>query len=269
MATIVELVGTPGSGKSTLAAALVGRRIGGRPVIGGDELLRSGGAGRSGIVGRGTRLVRALRGGPSARAAHDAALEDWAATRTALLDLIGGRPLGTDVPDPGTVAARLRRLRAPAWLLATLELHALAAAAPRDAIVVLHEGLLQRTGIVCGADPGAGLLDDYVARSCEATPEVALVVHLVCAPDRCAERVRAREATGVVNRRHVGLDDAALAQDLATQGALLDRSVEAARRHGRHVLAVRTDAASPASVAESVTAALRGDGRAAGDPRSD
>ena len=265
MATIVELVGTPGSGKSTLATALIGRRIGGRPVIGGDELLRSGG---SGIVSRGARLVRALRDGSSARPGPDAALEDWAATRTSLLELIGERPLGTDVPDPDTVTAQLRRLRAPAWLLATLELHALAAAAPRDAVVVLHEGLLQRTGIVCGSDPGAALLDDYVARCCEASPEVELVVHLVCTPGRCAERVRAREATGVVNRRHVGLDDAALADDLAMQGVLLDRAVDAARRHGRHVLEVRTEAAAPASVAESVAASLRGDGRATGDPQS-
>lgn len=246
MATIVELVGIPGSGKSTVASRLVGRRVAGRAVVGTE-----------GLLGHRSRVERLLRPARRTSASPDDALERWAVGREELLGFLADRPLGADVDDPTTVGARLRRLRAPAWLLTTLELHALAAEAPDDRLVVLHEGLLQRTGLVCGRRPDGSTITDFVTRAVAATPHVALVVSLACDPERATERIRAREsATGAVNRRHVGLDDRALEQDLGAQATVLTEAVQAARRAGRRVLDVDTERSRPDETVDAVVAAL-------------
>lgn len=238
MAKVVELFGVPGVGKSWLLHALDGRRVGDRTVVAAQRLLRvprSTMPGTASLVGppmaaamprrvmdRGLRrdLTPAER-----RAAVTARHVDWAP----LFDMLATAPLGRD--DEGGPPHTLEVLHAPGRVAMTLELRALADAAPDALIVVLDEGLAQRARLICGPEPEPEAVEQYVA----AVPPAALQVHLVADPEVIASRLEAR---GRVIDRHAGLDADGLGRSVARDAALLERIASALVARGDEVLRV-------------------------------
>jgi hypothetical protein len=265
MAEVVELFGAPGTGKSSLVRALDGRRVGGRSIVAGERLLRvarrSGppAAGASGSAGAALtpgaplaagalqRLVerasRRDRTPAERRALVASRREDW----SDLLALLRDAPLGRDGVDP------LQMLHAPAWLVATFELRALADAADDRFVVVIGEGFAQRARLVCGDRPDAAAL----ARCVAALPAAGLQVHLQADPEVLVGRLRSRER---VIDRHIGLDAAALAASVARDARLLADVADLMRARGDDVLDVTTAAApgAPAGVREGTSDASDG-----------
>jgi len=236
MAQVVELFGAPGTGKSSLVHALDGRRIGGRRLIAAQRLTRVRRDGPLGLV-----LHRDLTPAER-RAALSVRRTDWAD----LLDLLADARLGR-----GSEGERdpLRQLHAPGWLAATLELRALADAAPDDVIVALDEGLVQRAPIVCGSDASAEALSAYLG----ALPPPALNVHLRVALDANVARLRSRAR---VIDRHLGLDDASLTMSSATDAELLKTCARLLADAGMPVATVSTDGDLHATI-DAVMAALQ------------
>jgi len=231
MAHVVELFGAPGTGKSSVARALDGRRVDGRRLVAAQRLARVPRTGPLGLLKR-RDLTPAER-----RAALAARRDDWAE----LLELIAGSPRGA--PDP------IRALHAPGWLAASLELRALADAAPSDMVVVRDEGLVQRVPVVCGVDPDQALLERYL----RLLPP-ALHLHLVVDAPVLAPRIRGRPR---VIDRHRGLGDFELSASLAADVVLLARCSDLLSASGAAVRTVRTDRDIDETVDE-VIAAVRG-----------
>lgn len=200
MARVIELFGAPGTGKSSLLRALEGRRVAGRRVVAAGDLARVPRSGPLGLLLHRDLSPAERRGALAARR------DDW----SELLALIGAAPLGRDGEDP------FRPLHAPGWLGTTLELRALADAADDGCVVVLDEGLVQRTAVVCGSDPDDDTLDRYL----RALPEPALHVHLTQDPAVLVARLRGRER---MIDRHVGLDDMGLAASVDNDLRLMAR----------------------------------------------
>lgn len=212
MAYVVELFGAPGSGKTSLMHALDGCRVGPRRIVTAERLSR---VPRGGMLGR----LRDRQLTPAERRATLAArADDW----EDLLAMAAAAPAAL-AADP------LRALHATGWLAATLELRALADAAPDDVIVVLDEGLAQRAGVVCGPEPDDATLARYV----RAFPPTALHVHLREHPAMLAGRLRGRDRT---IDRHVGLDDDALLGSVTDDAVLLARCAAALERAGHRML---------------------------------
>ena len=220
MAHVVELFGAPGTGKSSLVRALDGRRVAGRRIVSAARLTR---VPRGGPLGRflPRDLTPAVR-----RAALTARRDDWAE----LLALAAAAPSAL-VGDP------LRALHATGWLTTTLELRALADAAPDDVIVVLDEGLAQRAPVVCGPAPD----DATLARYLGALPPCALHVHLREDPATLVTRLRGRPR---VIDRHVGFDDAALLASVTDDAELFDRCADVLARAGHRVVVSSGDHAT-------------------------
>jgi hypothetical protein len=238
MADVVELFGVPGVGKSSLMRALDGRRIDGRTVVAAPRLLRvprSAMPGTASLAGSPVdaalprrvvdRVLRRDLTPAERRAAVTARRADWAP----LLDMIATAPLGRD--DGSGPLDALEVLHAPGRVSMTLELRALADAAPDDLIVVLDEGLAQRARLVCGPVPEPGTVERYVA----ALPPAALQVHLVAEPAVVASRLAARER---VIDRHAGLDADELERSVARDAELLERIASALVARGDAVLRV-------------------------------
>jgi len=236
MADVVELFGAPGTGKSSLVRALDGRRVAGRRVVDAARLVR---VPRRWPLGR--LLPRELTPAER-RAALAARRDDWAT----LLGRIAEGPLGRG----GVDADPLRALHAPGWLATTLELRALADAAPDDVVVILDEGLVQRASVVCGPDPS----DDVLAGYLGALPPTRLHVHLQQDPAALAVRLRGR---GRVIDRHVGLGDEELTRSLAADVRLAARCADVLAAAGDPIITVVTDG-DVASAADRVVAALAG-----------
>ena len=217
MAHVVELFGAPGTGKSSLARALDGRDVAGRRIVAAERLTR---VPRAGMLGRlrDRDLTPAER-----RAALAARADDW----SELLALAAAAPAAL-ADDP------LRALHATGWLTATLELRALADAAPDDVIVVLDEGLVQRTAVVCGPAPDDATLDRYLG----ALPTTLLHLRATAGAEVLLQRLGGRERT---IDRHVGLDEAVLRASLAADVALADRCARTLEGLGAPVAAVPTD----------------------------
>ena len=213
MAHVVELFGAPGSGKSSLLRALDGRGVAGRRIVAAERLTR---VPRAGLLGRlrDRDLTPAER-----RAALAARADDW----SELLAMAAAAPTAL-ADDP------LRALHATGWLTATLELRALAHAAPDDVVVVLDEGLVQRSAVVCGPAPDDATLDRYL----RALPTTALHVHLREDPATLVGRLRGRDR---VIDRHVGLDDDALLGSVTVDAVLMARCAAALDAAGHRVLA--------------------------------
>lgn len=226
MAQVIELFGAPGAGKSSLVRALDGRRVDGLRFVAAQRLTR---VRRRGPLGR--LFQRELTPGER-RAALVARSVDW----SSLLALIAASPRGA--PDP------LRALHAPGWMATTLELRALADAAPEDVVVLLDEGLIQRAPIVLGPDVATEQLERYVSLL-----PPALQLHLVADATRLAARLRGRNR---IIDRHVGLDDAALAASLDADVCFLARCAKALDALGATVHTIPTDGALHAAVAEIV-----------------
>ena len=234
MAHVVELFGAPGTGKSSLARALDGRTVAGRRIVAAERLTR---APRAGILGR--LRDRALTPAER-RAALAARRDDWAE----LLALAAAAPTAL-ADDP------LRALHATGWLTATLELRALADAAPDDRIVVLDEGLVQRAPVACGPAPDDATLARYLA----ALPPTALHLRTTAAPDTLVARVTGRDRT---IDRHVGLDPDGLRASLAADAELADRCARTLAALGAPVATVPTDAGDATEAAlERIRTALR------------
>lgn len=238
MAKVVELFGVPGVGKSWLVHALDGRRVGGRTVVAAQRLLRvprRSMPGTASLVGPPMdaamprrvvdRVLRRDLTPAERRAAVSARRVDWAP----LLDMLATAPLGRD--DEGGPSSTLEVLHAPGWISMTLELRALADAAPDDLIVVLDEGLAQRARLICGLEPEPGTVERYVS----AVPPAALQVHLVADPGVIASRLEAR---GRVIDRHAGLDADELGRSVARDAELLERVASALVARGDAVLRV-------------------------------
>jgi len=263
MAEVVELFGAPGTGKSSLVGALDGRRVAGRRIVAAERLLRVARRGPSGAVvpGAGTgaghirrlveRLVRRDRTTAELRGLVTARRTDWAP----LLDLLDDAPLGRRTgrgmgPGPGPGTGRegtdpLAALRAPGWLLATLEARALADAAADDLVVVLGEGFVQRARLVCGDLPDAADMDRFVA----AVPPAALQVHLTADPSVLVARLQAR---GRTIDRHAELDASGLAASVERDALLLTQLAARLDARGDAVLALETTAVRTQRSAESV-----------------
>jgi hypothetical protein len=237
MAQVLELFGPPGAGKSALMRALDGRRIGSRSLIAAHRLARGPRRWPLGLL-----LSRDLAPAERRRALA-ARRSDW----SELLDLIATAPLGR---GPGEASDPLRALHAPGWLAATLELRALADAAPDDVIVVLDEGLVQRAPIVCGPDPSETSLRTYL----RALPVPRLHVHLELDRALLLSRLRAR---GRVIDRHAELDDEMLSASVAADADLFARCTRILAESGLPVLTVTSDG-DPAATATRVIAALGG-----------
>ena len=233
MAQVVELFGAPGTGKSSLARALDGRRVSGRRLVAAESLLR--------VPRRrpfGTLLSRAMTPAERRRVLAERR-DDWAE----LLDLVASGPLGRgDGEDP------LRVLHAPGWLATTLELRALADAAPDDLVVVLEEGLVQRAPLVCGAAASHHDLAGYL----RVLPCATLQVHLVHDPSALVRRLRSRDRT---IDRHVGLDDRALEESVRSDAELLSRCASVLATFGARVLTPATGG-DLRTIADEVVAAL-------------
>jgi hypothetical protein len=222
MAHVVELFGAPGTGKSSLMRALSGRRAGGRRIVGAEQLIR---VPRRRPIGR--LWPRELTPGER-RAALADRRDDWAE----LLGMIAASPIGSPV---GRAAADpLRVLHAPGWVADSLQLRALAAAAPDDLVVVLDEGLVQRAPVVCGEDPDDATIADYLRR----LPPAALHVHLTADPATLLARLRGRER---VIDRHVGLADDALVREVAADLARFTRIAGLLEAQGAPLLRSATD----------------------------
>lgn len=241
MAQVVEFLGAPGTGKSTLVGALDGRTVDGRRLVAGCRLLR---VPRTGAPprARGRLLARDLTPAERRRALA-ARADDWAGLLTHVATSVGDRRSTTaaGAADP------LRQLYAPGWLAATLELRALAAAAPDDRIVMLDEGLAQRSTIVCGDEADTSDLGAYLAL----LPPTRLHVHLdphgdahgavagQPAHDDAAEllvaRVTGRDRT---IDRHAGLDMSALAFSLTADVRAAARTAATLRTLGAPVVDV-------------------------------
>jgi hypothetical protein len=250
MAQVVELFGAPGTGKSSLVRALDGRRVAGRTLVAAQRLTRVPRVGRirTGpvrLAGR-TRLTRTLTAlltreltPGERRAALARRRDDW----SALLELIASAPLGRDDADP------LRGLHAPGWLAASLELRALADAAPDGLVVLLDEGLVQRSALACGVDPDDATLDRYLER----LPPATLHVHLTADPSALVARLRAR--TRVIDR-HAGLDDAGLGASVVSDTALFARAAGRLAGSGHDLLAADTSAVAVGTLADDVARRL-------------
>jgi hypothetical protein len=248
MAEVVELFGAPGTGKSSLLRALDGRRVGGRRIVSAQRLLR---VRRSGPLG----MLRPRDATPAERrAALAERREDWAD----LLELIAAAPLGRDPSSHGAGgeehrADPLRALHAPGWLAASLELRALAVSAPDALVVLLDEGLVQRTGIVLGPDPDPSHLDRYV----RALPPALLHLHLHAGPTTVMARLGARAR---VIDRHAGLDGDGLVASVTADLDLYERTARALASAGQPVVGLGTDDAERQVADEAhrrIVAALR------------
>lgn len=235
MAPVIELFGAPGTGKSSLVRALDGRRVAGRRLVDARRLTRIP---RGGMLGR---IRRRDLTPTERREALRARREDWGD----LLALAAAAPRVLSLTtDP------LRALQAPGWLATTLELRALADAAPDDLVVVLDEGLVQRASIVCGPAPDDAALAAYLG----ALPPTALAVQTTVEHETLLARVMGRERT---IDRHVGLDATALRASLAEDVALADRCTRRLAELGAPTAVVATDASDPAgTVVEQIRAAL-------------
>ncbi len=244
MAQVVELFGAPGTGKSSLVRALDGRRVAGRTLIAAQRLTRVARAGRGTIGQRWAALPldrllrRDLTPGERRRVLSERR-EDW----SALLELIADAPVGRDELDP------LRGLHASGWLAASLELRALADEAPAGFVVLLDEGLIQRTPLVCGIDPDDAALDRYLAR----IPQVVLHVHLSANSGALIARLRGRDR---VIDRHVGLGDGQLGASVAADSGLFQRVSERLATCGHEVLQLDTSEASLGALADEITGRL-------------
>jgi hypothetical protein len=184
--------------------ALDGRRIAGQRIIAAGRLTRVPRPGLPEVAGRlGRAFSRAITPAER-RAALAARREDWA-------ELIGVVAAASpDAHDP------LRSLHVASWLASTLELRALAHAAPGGTVAVIDEGLVQRTPSVLGPSPSDSALVHYLGL----LPHTTLYVHLEADPEHLVARLRARDR---VIDRHIGLDDAALLQSVREDARLFAR----------------------------------------------
>jgi len=257
MAEVVELFGAPGTGKSSLVAALDGRRVAGRTLVAASRLTRVPRVGRTSgrsaadLAGRlGALLASRLPDGArrallreltpaERRAALALRREGW----SALLDLVADAPLGRDDPDP------LRALHGPGWLAASLELRALAHAAPADVVVLLDEGLVQRTNLMCGRSPDDVTLHRFLDR----LPPTALHVHLFSETGVTLSRLRGRER---VIDRHVGLEGEALEASVVADAALLARAAAHLGTRAHASVRLDTSVASPETLADELAGEL-------------
>jgi hypothetical protein len=247
MAEVVELFGAPGAGKSSLVGVLDGRRVAGRRIIAAERLVRVARVGSPSAVSPGApgsaglprrvleRLVRRARTTEERQQMLAARLSDW----SPLVDLLRDAPLGREGMDP------IGLLRAPGWMLATLEARALADAASDDLLVVIGEGFVQRARLLCGDDPDAAQLDRFVT----AVPAARLQVHLTAEADGLVERLQRRSST---NERHRGLDAAGLAASVQRDAALLSALAARLRGRGDAVLDISTSSGDPLRSADLV-----------------
>jgi len=247
MAEVVELFGAPGTGKSSLARALDGRRVAGRRLVAAERLLW---VPRDGLLGRLGRFAKRERTPAERRAALGLRRGDWAE----LLELIADAPLGRERDGAtGTAVDPLRALHAPGWLADSLELRALAATAPDTLVVVIEEGILQRTPVLLGHDPTPAELD----RLARALPPTLLHLRLTADTDMLLRRLRSR--TRVIDR-HAGLDSDALAASVAADDELYGRAAEALAKAGVAVADLGTDGDEQSLAADAerrIVAALR------------
>ena len=224
MAPLLEFVGAPATGKSTIVAALTcsvlpaapetvpadGRRARPRRLVDARDLARRPRlAGRSHWPARPGALLRAACTRPRlaalmledlSDAERQAALASHAPEWAEFLALwAAGGP--DDHRDPEFLA------EVADWRRTTLELVALAARAPSDLVVMLAEGLVQRTLSVLGspADLQVHHDDALVTAIAAAMPRPAGIVHLVTDERTLASRLTTREAAGVAIVRHRGL----------------------------------------------------------------
>ena len=243
MAQVVELLGAPGTGKSTLVGALDGRTVGGRRLVDVRRLLR---VPRRGLPAgaRGRLLARDLTPAERRRAVA-AHADEWT-------DLVARIVAARNGPAPDASAGPVRllhRLYAPGWVVATLELRALAERAPDDVVVLIDEGLAQRATVVCGEDADESSLAAYLTL----LPPTLVHLHLdpvassdvAAAADLLAARVTGR---GRTIDRHAGLDGSELTRSLAGDVRSAARIAAALRTVGANVADVAVTGPVDASV---------------------
>jgi hypothetical protein len=264
MADVVEVSGAPGTGKSSLVGALAGSEAGGRRLVDARALLRvprlvragaagAPGGGRSGGTSALPRPLERLLRRDLQPEERRSLVAERAASWSGLLELLARAELGRDADvttDPGRAA--LRRLYAPGWIAATLELRALADGAPDDVLPVLDEGLVQRTRIVLGVRPDAAALRAFVA----ALPAPRLVVHLTGPVEVLAARVSDRAAAGRTIDRHAGTAPDDVAASLRADVDLLERAVTELEAAGQDVLRLDVTDGRPDELAARVRARL-------------
>jgi len=257
MATVIEFLGAPGTGKSALAAAVAAVRGGSEdwdPLLASDLALtvrfaradrpRHVRIGRVGLAGRVIHRLRSRTLQPDERRAALLACEtDWAPFL--------GRCVVAETTDP------LYRLYGTAWLVASLELRALAGAAAPAQTVLLDEGLLQRTRAILGPAPSDAELDELLA----VLPRPAAVVHLVADIADIGGRLDARGRQAGPTLRHRGLDRAERLDVVAADARLFERVAARVQALDVPLLRVDTSRAPLEETAAHVRTWLLGVGR--------
>lgn len=250
MSGFIELCGAPGVGKSTLVRALCGRSLGSggsAQVLLPAELL--GAVPRHGLGWSAPLLRDPARVARLARLpAGQRLLVARSASGPADLDgrgVAGGHEFVLQgLPSPGTDDPRSEvgyRAAALGWARGTLHLTHAARGLPDRVVLLLDEGVVQRSVSLVGA----GATDASRAMVVERFPTPALVVHLVGTAALLEERAEHRLAAGRAPRLHSGLDAERVHELVRSDAAAIDATVRLIEERGVAVVRVIVDGRTP------------------------
>lgn len=246
MSGFIELCGAPGVGKSALARALGGHVI----TLDGHARRLLPGTRAFSVARAPFRPVASLLEEPSVvarlsrvpRVCDRLLLTDVAdADGTAhWVDEVASALEDLPAPAPGDVrAAHAYRSAAMAWTENTLRRVALAERLPQGVVLLLDEGLVQRSLTLLGS----GATDHDRRRLLDRFPRPAAVVHLVAPRDLLLRRLRARHRSGHMARLHAGLRPEEALEIVTADAAAIASTVRLMADAGVPVIELRSPGA--------------------------